>query len=121
MSEGARRYFPVSWEELHRDARALSWRLVGETGTGLIMIASGTLFGGLAAFFGSIGLEQGFDAIGGWYTLSMVALGLAYGAYAISVGLYELGRLAWTWGAPLRGLQADGTRRPSRRLWNGLS
>ena len=27
MSEGARRYFPVSWEELHRDARALSWRL----------------------------------------------------------------------------------------------
>ena len=28
MSETAeRRYFPVSWEELHRDAKALSWRL----------------------------------------------------------------------------------------------
>ena len=27
MTEGVRRYFPVSWDELHRDARALSWRL----------------------------------------------------------------------------------------------
>jgi xanthine phosphoribosyltransferase len=27
LSETVRRYFPVSWEELHRDARALSWRL----------------------------------------------------------------------------------------------
>ena len=27
MSEQARRYFPVSWEELHRDAKALAWRL----------------------------------------------------------------------------------------------
>ena len=27
MSDPARRYFPVSWEELHRDFRALSWRL----------------------------------------------------------------------------------------------
>ncbi len=28
MSQTAeRRYFPVSWEELHRDAKALSWRL----------------------------------------------------------------------------------------------
>ena len=27
MSEEVRRYFPVSWEELHRDAKALAWRL----------------------------------------------------------------------------------------------
>ena len=27
VTESVRRYFPVSWDELHRDARALSWRL----------------------------------------------------------------------------------------------
>jgi xanthine phosphoribosyltransferase len=27
MTEPQRRYFPVSWDELHRDAKALSWRL----------------------------------------------------------------------------------------------
>lgn len=27
MSENPTRYFPVSWTELHRDAKALSWRL----------------------------------------------------------------------------------------------
>ncbi len=27
MSERAMRYFPVSWEQLHRDAKALAWRL----------------------------------------------------------------------------------------------
>lgn len=27
MSEPAIRYFPVSWEQLHRDAKALAWRL----------------------------------------------------------------------------------------------
>jgi xanthine phosphoribosyltransferase len=39
-----RRYFPVSWDELHRDARALSWRLA-ERGpwTGIVAIARGGL------------------------------------------------------------------------------
>jgi xanthine phosphoribosyltransferase len=27
MSESARHYYPVSWEQLHRDAKALAWRL----------------------------------------------------------------------------------------------
>ena len=27
MSETARHYYPVSWEQLHRDAKALAWRL----------------------------------------------------------------------------------------------
>ena len=27
MSEPARHYYPVSWEQLHRDAKALAWRL----------------------------------------------------------------------------------------------
>ena len=27
MSEIARHYYPVSWEQLHRDAKALAWRL----------------------------------------------------------------------------------------------
>lgn len=27
MSERTSRYFPVSWEQLHRDAKALAWRL----------------------------------------------------------------------------------------------
>ncbi|WP_159718410.1 xanthine phosphoribosyltransferase [Geminicoccus flavidas] len=29
MAEPARRYFPVHWDQLHRDAKALSWRLAG--------------------------------------------------------------------------------------------
>jgi xanthine phosphoribosyltransferase len=42
--EGARRYFPVSWEEMHRDSRALSWRLA-ERGPfeGIVAIARGGL------------------------------------------------------------------------------
>ncbi len=29
MSAKPARYFPVSWDELHRDAKALAWRLAG--------------------------------------------------------------------------------------------
>ena len=44
MSEAVGRYFPVSWDELHRDARALSWRLA-ERGPwhGIVAIARGGL------------------------------------------------------------------------------
>jgi xanthine phosphoribosyltransferase len=44
VGEQARRYFPVSWEEMHRDARALSWRLA-EAGPwhGIVAIARGGL------------------------------------------------------------------------------
>ncbi len=44
LSEDARRYFPVSWEEMHRDARALSWRLAAHAPwTGIVAIARGGL------------------------------------------------------------------------------
>jgi len=44
VSEDVKRYFPVSWEEMHRDARALSWRLA-EKGpwNGIVAIARGGL------------------------------------------------------------------------------
>lgn len=44
MSEGTRKYFPVSWEELHRDARALSWRLAErKPWAGIVAITRGGL------------------------------------------------------------------------------
>jgi xanthine phosphoribosyltransferase len=44
LSEQARRYFPVSWQELHRDARALSWRLAGrQSWAGIVAVARGGL------------------------------------------------------------------------------
>lgn len=44
MSEGERKYFPVSWGELHRDAKALSWRLAElAPWTGIVAIARGGL------------------------------------------------------------------------------
>jgi xanthine phosphoribosyltransferase len=44
VSEAVKRYFPVSWEELHRDARALSWRLA-ERGPfeGIVAVTRGGL------------------------------------------------------------------------------
>ncbi len=44
MPEAPTRYFPVSWEELHRDARALSWRLAdGRPWEGIVAIVRGGL------------------------------------------------------------------------------
>src|SRR5919106_1313103 len=44
VSEGVRRYFPVSWEEMHRDSRALSWRLADRgPWQGIVAIARGGL------------------------------------------------------------------------------
>jgi xanthine phosphoribosyltransferase len=44
MSENATHYYPVSWEQLHRDAKALAWRLA-ESGPfgGIIAITRGGL------------------------------------------------------------------------------
>lgn len=44
MSDKPRRYFPVSWDELHRDAKALAWRLA-EKGPwqGIVAITRGGL------------------------------------------------------------------------------
>jgi hypothetical protein len=35
----------------------------------------------------------------------MILAGVAYGVYAIALGLRELARLAWRWNAPLRALK----------------
>ena len=44
VSECAVRYFPVSWEEMHRDSRALSWRLAAHAPwKGIVAIARGGL------------------------------------------------------------------------------
>jgi xanthine phosphoribosyltransferase len=44
MAEQARRYFPVHWDQLHRDAKALSWRLAGHgPWTGIIAVTRGGL------------------------------------------------------------------------------
>ena len=44
MSENATHYYPVSWEQLHRDAKALAWRLA-ESGPfkGIVAITRGGL------------------------------------------------------------------------------
>jgi xanthine phosphoribosyltransferase len=44
LREAPIRYFPVSWEELHRDARALSWRLAEHSPfEGIVAIVRGGL------------------------------------------------------------------------------
>jgi xanthine phosphoribosyltransferase len=44
VAEEVKRYFPVSWEEMHRDSRALSWRLAELTPfAGIVAIARGGL------------------------------------------------------------------------------
>ena len=44
MSQPVQRYYPVSWEQLHRDAKALAWRLA-ENGPfhGIVAITRGGL------------------------------------------------------------------------------
>jgi hypothetical protein len=90
---------------------AALWRLVGEGGTALVYVASGTLFGGLAAWAAWFGLAAGFPAELWWHFWGMTAAGLAYGAYALGLGLAALARLAWRWNAPLRGLTPGGLTR----------
>ncbi len=44
MPQKPARYFPVSWEELHRDARALAWRLAsGAPWKGIVAVTRGGL------------------------------------------------------------------------------
>jgi xanthine phosphoribosyltransferase len=38
-----RKDYPVSWEELHRDARALAWRLMNQKWEGVVAITRGGL------------------------------------------------------------------------------
>lgn len=81
------------------------WRLFGEGGMALVYIASGSVFGGIALFGAWYGVTEGYASQLFWYFWGLTAAGLAYGAYAISVGVREIARLAWRWNAPLRTLK----------------
>ena len=81
------------------------WRLVGEGGMALVYCASGALFGGVALFGASYGIKVGYSTNLFWYFWGLIAAGILYGAYAITLGVRELARLAWRWNAPLRTLK----------------
>lgn len=81
------------------------WRLVGEGGMALIYVASGSVFGGVALFGAWYGLKEGYSSHLFWYFWGLIAAGIAYGAYAISLGVRALAHLAWRWNAPLRTLK----------------
>ncbi|MEP7116152.1 MAG: DUF3137 domain-containing protein [Acidobacteriota bacterium] len=78
------------------------WRLVGEGGMAATYLMSGAMFGGLAVFAANYGIREGFPARMFWTLWPMTGAGLAYGAYAISLGVGQLARLAWKWKSPLR-------------------
>ncbi len=90
------------------------WRLVGEAGMPLIYVASGSLFGGLAAVSGWYGVTQGFSPQLFWPLWGLITAGIVYGGFAIASGGRELARLLWRWNAPLRTLKlGDADRRLS--------
>ena len=43
MNEHYGKAFPVSWDQLHRDAKALAWRLGGETWRSVVAVTRGGL------------------------------------------------------------------------------
>ena len=81
------------------------WRLVGEGGMSLVYVASGAMFGGVALLGAWYGITQGYSSNLFWYFWGMIIAGIAYGAYALSVGVRQLAQLAWRWNAPLRTLK----------------
>lgn len=81
-------------------------RLAAGIGMPAANIASDTMFGGLALFFGNqIFFVWGLDASGGWKIAWPIPLGMLHGVFAIGLGLVMLARLAWTWNSPLRYLR----------------
>jgi hypothetical protein len=93
--------FPIGTNSGHVFS-APFWRLVGEGGTALIYVASGSLFGGLALFGAWYGLHEGYSNQLFWYFWGLIATGILYGIFAVTLGLREIARLAWRWNAPLR-------------------
>jgi hypothetical protein len=81
------------------------WRLVGEGGMSLAYAASGALFGGVALFGAWYGITQGYSKNLFWYFWGMIAAGVVYGIYAVSLGVRQLALLAWRWNSPLRTLR----------------
>jgi len=41
MTKAAEKMFPVSWDQFHRDARALAWRLSGQDFTAMVAVTRG--------------------------------------------------------------------------------
>ena len=78
------------------------FRLIGEGGMGAVYLMSGAVFGGLALVAARYGLTEGFPDRLFWYFWGLTSAGLAYGAYAVCLGVGQLARLAWKWGSPLR-------------------
>ena len=66
-------------------------RLVGELAMPALMIASGSLFGGLALVFGQMWWQTGFSPALGRWPLGMIVAGIIYGIYAIGLGLAQIG------------------------------
>jgi hypothetical protein len=81
------------------------WRLVGEGGMALTYVASGAIFGGVALLGAWYGVTTGYSSGLFWHFWGMIAAGVAYGIYAIALGVREIGRLAWRWNSPLRTLK----------------
>lgn len=81
------------------------FRILGEGGMAASYVASGSLFGGVAFVAARYGLTEGFFAPLFWYLWTLTGLGLLYGAFAISVGLRQIGQLLWKWNSPLRTMQ----------------
>jgi hypothetical protein len=81
------------------------WRIIGEGGMALMYTVSGAVFGGVALVGAWYGLTQGYSNTLFWYFWGMIVAGVAYGAYAIALGVRQLARLAWRWNAPLRALK----------------
>ena len=46
MSASPDKMFPVSWDQFHRDARALAWRLSSQNFTGMVAVTRGGLVPG---------------------------------------------------------------------------
>jgi len=71
----------------------------------LIYVASGSMFGGVALLGAWYGITVGYSSNLFWYFWGMISAGIAYGIYAIAIGVIEIARLAWRWNAPLRTLK----------------
>jgi len=80
------------------------WRLVGEGGMSLVYMASGAIFGGLALVGAWYGITEGYSKNLFWHFWGMIAAGVVYGAYALTLGVRQLALLGWRWNAPLRTL-----------------
>jgi hypothetical protein len=71
----------------------------------MVYAASGALFGGVSLFGAWYGITQGYSKNLFWYFWGMIAAGVIYGIYAVSLGVRQLALLAWRWNSPLRTLR----------------